>query len=177
MQSDDTTVLRVNYRDFFPLYNVGNTPRPRRLQKVCLFIVNMQHIITFLTLIYFNLPGGLPVAAIALVIPGYLCTIVMGYIVGALFRILPGNMKYLINLFSLGYWILWIFLMKIMNNNGINSKDYRLYILVFSILSFFLDMVIDALETLLVYFAIKQQEKQVSLFNCLAKWLSLRGYY
>lgn len=95
-------------------------------------------------------------AAIALVIPGYLCTIVMGYIVGALFRILPGNMKYLINLFSLGYWILWIFLMKIMNNNGINSKDYRLYILVFSILSFFLDMVIDALETLLVYFAIKQ---------------------
>lgn len=168
-------MVKVNYRDFFPLYNVGNTPRPRRLMKVCLFIVNMQHIITFLTLIYFNLPAQQEVAAIALVIPAYLCCVIMGYLVGAVFRMLPGNFKYLINLLSLGYWILWIFVMKIMSNNP--SKQYRLFILVFAILSFFLDMVIDALETLLVYFAIKQEEKQVALFNCLARWLSYRGYY
>lgn len=130
---------------------------------------------TFLTLVYFRLPGGIPVAAIALVIPAYLCTVIMGYLVGAAFRLLPGNFKYLINILSLGYWVLWIFLMREMANNP--SREYRLFILVFSILSFFLDLTIDALETLLVYFAIKQGEKQISLFNCLAKWLSLRGYY
>jgi hypothetical protein len=99
----------------------------------------------------------------------------MGYIVGGVFRSLPGNLKYLINLLALGYWILWILVMKIISVS--ESKQYRFYILVFAILSFFLDMVIDALETLLVYFAIKQEEKQISLFNCLAKWLSFRGYY
>lgn len=134
----------------------------------------MQHIVTFLTLIYFNFQSGQPVAAIALVVPAYLCTVVMGYIVGAIFRFLPGNFKYFINLFSLGYWILWIFLMKIMTTK---SSEYRLYILVFSILSFFLDLVIDGLETLLVYFSIHQGERQVSLFNCLARWLSFRGYF
>lgn len=108
-------MVKVNYRDFFPLYNVGNTPRPWRLDKLCLFIVNMQHIITFLTIIYFKLPGSFPIAAIALVIPGYLCTVIMGYICGAIFRFLPGHFKLLINLISLGYWILWIFLMKIMS--------------------------------------------------------------
>lgn len=110
-----------------------------------------------------------------LVIPAYLCCVVMGYIVGGVFRSLPGNLKYLINLLALGYWILWILVMKIISVS--ESKQYRFYILVFAILSFFLDMVIDALETLLVYFAIKQEEKQISLFNCLAKWLSFRGYY
>lgn len=135
--------MKINYRDFFPVYNVGNTPRPLRLSKLCLFIVNMQHIISFLTIIYVNLPGSLPVAAIALVIPAYICTVIMGYICGALFRNLPGRLKWLINLFSLGYWILWIFVMKDMSIKP--SKEYRLFILVFSILSFFLDLTIDAL--------------------------------
>lgn len=114
----------------------------------------MQHIVTFLTLVYFNFPGGQPVAAIALVVPAYLCTIIMGYICGTVFRLLPGNMKYIVNVFSLGYWVLWIFLMRLMGTKS--SSDYRLFILVFSILSFFLDMVIDLLETLLVYFSIRQ---------------------
>ena len=53
-QQEETTI-KVNYRDFFPIYNVGNTPRSKRLPKICLFIVNLQHGVTFLTLIYFNL--------------------------------------------------------------------------------------------------------------------------
>lgn len=166
--------MKVNYRDFFPLYNVGNTPRPRRLAKVCLFIVNTEHIVTFLTLCYFNLPGSLPIVAIVLMIPAYLCTVVMGYIIGAIFRALPGNFKFLINILSLGYFILWFFLMRIMTTSA--SKEYRLFIVVFSVLSFFLDLVIDGFETLAVYFSIRQ-ENQVALFQCLAKWLSLRGYY
>jgi hypothetical protein len=116
----------------------------------------MQHIITFLTLIYFKFEGGQPVGAIALVIPAYLCTIAMGYICGAIFRSLPSNTKYLINLFSIGYWILWVFVMRVMSS--LPSSEYRLFILVFSIMSFALDLVIDALETLLVYFAIRQGE-------------------
>jgi hypothetical protein len=131
--------------------------------------------ITFLTVIYFNLPGGQPVAAIALVIPAYICTILMGYICGSIFRCLPTNTKYMINLFSLGYWVLWIFLMKSMADKP--SNEYRLFILVFTVLSFVLDLVFDSLETLLVYFSIKQEEKQLTLFNCLAKWLSWRGFY
>lgn len=61
--------------------------------------------------------------------------------------------------------------------NGRSSSEYRLFILVFSILSFFLDLLFDSLEMLLVYFSIRQGENQVSLFNCLARWLSFRGYY
>jgi hypothetical protein len=116
----------------------------------------MQHIITFLTLFYFHFQGGQPVAAIALVVPAYLCTVVMGYICGGIFRMLPSNTKYMINLFSIAYWILWVFLMRVMSHSP--SSEYRLFILVFSILSFMLDLVIDALETLLVYFAIRQGE-------------------
>jgi hypothetical protein len=93
------------------------------------------------------------IVAILLAIPAYLCSVIMGYIIGAIFRILPGHFKYLINILSLGYWLLWIFLMKILSSS--DSRQYRLFILVFAILSFFLDMIIDALETLLVYFAIR----------------------
>jgi hypothetical protein len=114
----------------------------------------MQHIITFLTLLYFKLPPDSEIIAIVLAIPAYLCSVIMGYIIGAIFKILPGHFKYIINILSLGYWLLWIFLMKILSSSG--SIQYRLYILVFAILSLFLDMIIDALETLLVYFAIRQ---------------------
>lgn len=54
--------------------------------------------------------------AIGLAVPAYFCTIIMGYIVGAIFRALPGKSKYLINLFSLGYWVLWVFLMRLFNS-------------------------------------------------------------
>ena len=53
--NDEGSVVKINYRDFFPIYNIGNTPRPRRLLKLCLFLLNCQHGITFLVLAYFNL--------------------------------------------------------------------------------------------------------------------------
>ncbi len=110
----------------------------------------MQHIVTFLTLDYFNYDPG-DIIAIVLVIPAYICCVIMGYIVGAIFRYLPGHFKYLINILSIGYWILWITLMPRM------ASKYKIFIIVLAILTFFVDMVIDALETLLVYFAIKQE--------------------
>ena len=57
------------------------------------------------------------------------------------------------------------------------SAEYKLFLLVFAIIFFLIDLVLDGLEMLLVYFSIKQGETQVSLFNCLARWLSFRGYY
>jgi hypothetical protein len=74
----------------------------------------------------------------------------MGYIIGAVFRYLPGHFKYLINILSIGYWIIWITLMPRMAER--NQNQYRLFIIVLAVLTFFVDMVIDALETLLVYF-------------------------
>lgn len=91
---------------------MANTPRPYRLLKLCLLIVNLQHGITFLTLIYFNLPSELEVAAIALAIPAYLCTVVAGYICGFIFRVLPEKFKALITVVGVGYWVLWVFLMR-----------------------------------------------------------------
>ena len=140
--------------------------------KLCLLIVNLQHGITFLTLCYFNLQADNEVSAVALAVPAYLATIVMGYICGALFRFLPGRSKYLINIVAVGYWILWVILMR-----NFVSSEYKLFLLVFAIIFFVIDLLLDGLEMLLVYFSIKQGEKQVSLFNCLSRWLSLRGYY
>jgi hypothetical protein len=101
-------------------------------------------------LFYFSKDLG-DVIAIVLVIPAYICCVIMGYIVGAIFRYLPGHFKYLINILSIAYWIIWITQMPKM------ASKYNLFILVLAILTFFVDMVIDALETLLVYFAIKQE--------------------
>jgi hypothetical protein len=104
---------------------------------------------------YFNFGPNQEVVAIVLVIPAYICSVIMGYIIGAVFRYLPGHFKYLINILSIGYWIIWITLMPRMAER--NQNQYRLFIIVLAVLTFFVDMVIDALETLLVYFAIKQE--------------------
>lgn len=130
---------------------MANTKRPQRLKKLCLLIVNLQHGVTFLTLIYFNLNADLGVAAVALAIPGYLCTVLAGYICGFIFRTLPTKFKYLINLISLGYWILWVFLMRLFL-----SDEYKSFLVTFVIIFFIVDLIIDSLETLLVYFAIRQ---------------------
>ena len=164
--------MTINYKDFFPIYNIANTERPKRLLKLCLFIVNLQHSITFLVLIYFNLAAGQPLIAVVLAIPAYICTLIMGYLCGALVLILPGKTKYLINIVTLLYWILWIALMNIFK-----STEYKPYVYTFFIIFFVLDMVLDLLETLLMYFTIKQESRQIKLFQVLAKWLSYRGYY
>ena len=38
-------------------------------------------------------------------------------------------------------------------------------------------MLSEFLETLLIYFTIKQDTRQIGLFRTLSKWLSFRGYY
>jgi len=38
-------------------------------------------------------------------------------------------------------------------------------------------MLIDLLEMFMVYFTIKQSDRQMKMFQCLAAWLSKRGYY
>jgi hypothetical protein len=58
------------------------------------------------------LPGGQPLIAVLLAIPAYFCTVIMGYICGILTLKLPGKTKYLINLITLGYWILWVPIMS-----------------------------------------------------------------
>lgn len=144
-------VLHINYKDFFPIYNVANTPRPKRFLKLCLFIANLQHSVTFLVLIYFNFAGGQALAAVILAIPAYLCTIGMGYICGLMVVCLPGHTKYLVNLFPLGYWAMWIALFP-----RFASDDYKPFVYTFMLIFFGVDMLIDLLETLLMYFTIKQ---------------------
>lgn len=171
-EGEEEIVLRINYKDFFPIYNIANTDRPQRLMKVCLFIINTEHGVTFLTLIYFHLPGGQPLIAILLAVPAYICTIIMGYLCGILTLKIPGNCKYMLNLITLGYWILWVAVMQRFISDG-----YQPYVFTFVIIFFFLDMLIDFLETLLMYFTIKQDERQIKLFKALSRWLSYRGYY
>jgi len=79
--------------------------------KLCLFIVNSQHSVTFLTLIYYHLSAGQPLVAVLLAIPAYICTVIMGYLCGMFTLKLPGNWNYCINLFTLGYWIIWVAVM------------------------------------------------------------------
>jgi len=133
-------VIAVNYRDFFPIYNVANTPRPKRLLKLCLFILNLQHGVTFLTLIYFNLVANNPVIGVVLAIPVYFCTVIMGYICGALVLFLPGALKYLINLIAIGYWILWVALMPIFLDTL-----YYPYIYIFAVVFILIDFLVDFL--------------------------------
>ena len=75
----------------------------------------------------------------------------MGYICGFLVKILPNITKYLINIITIGYWVLWIALMR-----NFTSYEYKFYVLVFFLIFLFLDLAFDLLETLLVYFVIKQ---------------------
>lgn len=164
--------MNINYKDFFPIYNIANTERPRRLVKLCLFIVNLQHSVTFLILVYFHLAASQPLLAVVLAIPAYLCTLIMGYICGAITVKLPGKTKYLINIITPLYWILWVALMNIFT-----STEYKPYVYTFIIIFFVIDMTLDFLETLLMYFTIKQEDRQAKLFQVLAKWLSYRGYY
>lgn len=165
-------VLKINYKDFFPIYNIANTERPKRLAKLCLFLVNSQHSVTFLSLIYFNLSSGQPLVAVLLAIPAYICTLVMGYICGMVSLRLVGSWKYAINVVSLGYWVLWVAIM-----GRFSSLEYKPYVFTFVFIFIFLDLLIDFLETLLMYFTIKQDERQIRLFQALSKWLSYRGYY
>ncbi len=164
--------IYINYKDFFPIYNIANTSKPKRILKLCLFIVNIQHSITFLSLIYFHLPGGQALVAVLLAIPAYICTIIMGYLCGILTLKLPGNTKYLINILTIAYWIIWVVVMA-----DFITTEYKPYVYTFVVIFFFLDMLFDFLETLLMYFLIKQDTRQIKLFKALSKWLSFRGYY
>jgi len=96
----------------------------------------------------------------------------MGYICGVLTLVIPGYFKYLINLIVLGYWILWIALMP-----RFKSQDYQPYVYIFAIVFFAIDLVIDSLEMFMVYFSIIKSQKQTKMFECLAAWLSKRGYF
>ena len=89
--------------------------------------------------------------AVVLAIPGYFCTLIMGYICGAIVLKLPGNSKYLINLVTLFYWFIWVPVM-----NMFTSAEYKPFVYVFVVIYFGLDMILDCLETLLMYFTIKQ---------------------
>lgn len=146
--------------------------RDVRLMKLSLFLVNGQHGITMLTLIYFNLPDNEDVIAIVLAIPSYLCTVILSYLCGLISLKLKGYWKYLINLWTICYWILWVALMS-----RFVAPKYLNFIIVFAVVFFLIDMIMDSLETLLIYFSIKQGEEQIRLFACLAKWLSYRGFY
>ena len=134
--------------------------------------MNLQHGVTFLSLVYFDLEPGYEIGAIGAAVGAYFLTIIMGYIVGCIFKFLPHKTKYGINVVSLGYWILWVVLMR-----NFKSSEYKLFLLVFAVIFFLIDLLLDAFEMLLVYFAIRQGESDVSIFQCLARWLSLRGYY
>ena len=123
-------------------------------------------------LIYFRLSPGQPIVAVILGLPAYICTLIMGYICGAIVVNLKGSLKYLINIVTLLYWFIWVPLMGMFNSN-----EYKPYVYVFVIIFFAVDMLLDSLETLLMYFTIKQESKQIKLFQVLSKWLSYRGFY
>lgn len=96
----------------------------------------------------------------------------MGYVCGVLTLVLPGWFKYSINLLVLGYWVLWIALMP-----RFRSQEYQPYVYIFAIVFVVIDLVVDFLEMFMVYFSIVKSERQNRMFQCLAAWLSKRGYY
>ena len=119
-----------------------------------------------------QLPAGQPMVAVLLAIPAYICTVIMGYLCGVTTLKLPNNTKYLINILTIVYWVIWVVVMA-----DFTSNDYKPYVYTFVVIFFALDMLFDFLETLLMYFTIKQDTRQIRLFRALSKWLSFRGYY
>ena len=64
----------------------------------------------------------------------------MGYICGIITLKLPGNTKYLINVITIGYWIIWIIVMA-----DFTTTEYKPYVYTFVVIFFFLDMLFDFL--------------------------------
>lgn len=67
--------------------------------------------------------------------------------------------KYGINLIAVGYWILWVSLMP-----RFKSQEYQPYVYIFAIVFFVIDMLVDLLEMFMVYFTIKQSDRQMKMF-------------
>ena len=61
----------------------------------------------------------------------------MGYICGIITLKLPGNSKYLINIITLTYWIIWIVVMA-----DFITTEYKPYVYTFVVIFFFLDMLL-----------------------------------
>lgn len=107
----------MTYKQFHPIYNIGATPdRPERLAKLSLYLLNLQHTLTFLIIFYAILPKNpsVPnsgVMAIGLVVPAYIINILLNYGFGWIKNKLPGKFKLLINLVAVVYWVIWFFLL------------------------------------------------------------------
>lgn len=122
------------------MYNIANSPRKTRLYKLCLYLLNCQHGVTILTVSYYTLPADQEIIAILIGLACYFATIVMGYLCGFMVVCLPSYFKYLINIITFGYWVLWIILMR-----QFTSSEYKLYVLVFMFLFLCVDLLLDAL--------------------------------
>lgn len=116
-EADTEITVPITYKQFHPIYNIGATPsRPERLAKLSLYLLNLQHTLTFLIIFYGILPkdSSKPnsgVMAIGLVVPAYIINILLNYGFGFIKNKLPGNFKFLINIVPILYWILWYFLL------------------------------------------------------------------
>lgn len=174
--SDEGTeiVVPVSYKQFHPVYNIASTQhRPSRLHKLSLYLLNMQHSLTFLIVLYNAAPTPrTPMFAILLAIPAYILNILAGYLFGFVKNKLPNNWKFLINVVPPGYWVLWVFLMK--SWDDVNSPQYQGYLILFVIILWFLDQVFDLLQMLMMYFVLKEDN---TVRPCISKVLSVRGYF
>jgi len=91
-------------------------------------------------LIYFHLSAGQPLVAVLLAIPAYICTIILGYLCGLITLKLPGNTKYLINILTIVYWVIWVVVMA-----DFYSNEYKPYVYTFVVIFFVVDMLFDFL--------------------------------
>ena len=102
-----------------------------------------------MVILYVGVPQ-IAVWAVLLAIPAYFLHLVMGYIYGALKRYIPGRWKYSINVIVIGYWIIWYELMPRFDTN------FSLFVLIFSVVLIVIDLIIDALQCMAMYFIIKE---------------------
>lgn len=151
----ETDVQPVSYKQFHPIYNIATTQdRPIRLIKLCLYLLNLQHCLFYLVVLYTAVPTPrTAIYAIFMVIPAYILNIFSGYLFGYIKNKLPGKWKFLINLVPPCYWVGWFFLIN--SWTDIDSPNYQSYLIIFCIVCLFLDQIFDLLQMMIMFFVLR----------------------
>lgn len=148
-------VVPISYKQFHPIYNIATTQnRPARIAKLCLYLLNLQHCLFYLVVLYNAAPQvRQALLAILLVIPSYILNILSCYLFGFFKNRLPGNWKFVINIVPPCYWVGWFFLIN--SWTDVNSPNYQTYLIIFTIVCMFLDQVFDLLQMMIMFFVLR----------------------
>jgi hypothetical protein len=104
-----------------------------RIAKLCLYLLNLQHSMFYLVVLYNAAPTPrTALLAILMVIPAYILNILSCYLFGFIKNQLPGKWKFMINIVPPCYWIAWFFLINQWTDT--NSPYYQIYLIIFVVI-------------------------------------------